>query len=322
VFSLQLTLQDDLAVDNQASIVSRMPQPVKILLVTRGNRFLEKALRSGPQAEVTVLPSLTDDARAFDMVILDDVAPIVWPAIHTLAIHTADPAWFDNLGTVKGPPVVDWKSTHPLLRFVNFDNVQIAEALSVKPPSWGIPLVESPETPLIVAGELDKRRVVWVAFDVLNSTWPLRISFPIFIANAVEWLNPANINAAQVLIRAGQPFHLNLLQAVSSASVITPAGETRPLPIEKDTREIIFGETGRQGVYRLQAGTNDMAFCVNLLDAAESTIAPRNTLSFGKYEVVEAAALKQANLEIWRWFAAAALVVLLFEWWFYHKRTV
>jgi len=34
----------------------------------------------------------------------------------------------------------------------------------------------------MVAGELEQRRVVWIGFDTLQSTWPLRISFPIFIA--------------------------------------------------------------------------------------------------------------------------------------------
>ena len=30
---------------------------------------------------------------------------------------------------------------------------------------------------------------------------------------------------------------------------------------------------------------------------------------------------RQANLEIWRWFALTALLILLFEWWYYHRRT-
>ena len=46
VFTVRLTAQDDLAVDNQASIVSLLPKPVKVLLVSRGNRLLEKALRA------------------------------------------------------------------------------------------------------------------------------------------------------------------------------------------------------------------------------------------------------------------------------------
>ena len=81
--------------------------------------------------------------------------------------------------------------------FVNFDNVQVAESLAVKAPSWGVPLLESPASPLIVAGELNRQRLLWVGFDPLQSTWPLRLSFPIFVANAVDWLNPAAARAAE-----------------------------------------------------------------------------------------------------------------------------
>jgi len=31
--------------------------------------------------------------------------------------------------------------------------------------------------------------------------------------------------------------------------------------------------------------------------------------------------MRRANLEIWRWIAAFGLAVLLFEWWYYHRRT-
>src|SRR5690242_20596709 len=48
VFTVRLTTKDDLAADNQASIVSLLPKPVKVLLVSRANRILEKAFRSVP----------------------------------------------------------------------------------------------------------------------------------------------------------------------------------------------------------------------------------------------------------------------------------
>src|ERR1700722_5606238 len=60
VFTVRSTLQDDLAADNEASIVSLLPHPVKVLLVTRGNRLLEKALRAAPDVQLTVATDLAD----------------------------------------------------------------------------------------------------------------------------------------------------------------------------------------------------------------------------------------------------------------------
>ena len=37
-------------------------------------------------------------------------------------------------------------------------------------------------------------------------------------------------------------------------------------------------DTYKQGIYRLRLGTNDMVFCVDLLDSAESNIKPRDEL--------------------------------------------
>lgn len=321
VFTLRLAGDDDLPADNEASIVSRMPQPVKVLLVTRGNRFLEKALAAVPAAEVTVVADSVDEAREFDLVVLDDVLPAVWPAGNLLAIRSARTNWVEITGRVEAPAIVDWRNTHPLLRFVTFDNVAVAEALTVKTPSWAVPLVESPATPLILAGEVDRRRVLWLGFDTLQSTWPLRVSFPIFIANAVEWLNPATAGAAQFLVRAGDPLRLPLAAPVGEARVRLPDGAERRLTVDANAREVVFGETARRGVYRLAAGTNEVAFAVNLLDAAETDTTPQPEIRFGRYARAQATTLRPADLELWRWIAAAGLAVLLFEWWFYHKRT-
>jgi len=296
--------------------------PVKVLLVTRGNRFLEKALKAPPNVELSVAPSLADAAPGFDLVVLDDVLPAVWPKGNILAIHTVNTNWFGGWETVKGPAIVDWKNTHPLLRFVNFDNVQITEAIGVKKPLWAVSLVDSPQTPLILTGDLERQRIVWIGFDTLQSTWPLRISFPIFIANAVEWLNPSATSSAQLMVRAGDAFRLPLGQSIKTAKLTGPDGKARVLELDSKAHELVFGETYKQGVYRLTAGTNTTIFCVNLLDAAESNIMPREELPFGRYAKVSASKLKSANSELWRWLAMAGLGVLLFEWWWYHKRTV
>jgi hypothetical protein len=150
----------------------------------------------------------------------------------------------------------------------------------------------------------------------------LRISFPIFMANAVDWLNPSSANHSLYLVQAGNAFRLPLTPGPASAQLTTPDGKSRSLPIEPEARELVIGDTLQQGTYRVKAGTNEVTFCVNLLDSNESNIAPRDELPIGRYAKVSATTMKRANMELWRWIAAAGLVVLMFEWWWYHKRTV
>jgi len=322
IFTLRLTFKDDLAADNQASIVSLLPKPVKILLVSRGNRLLEKAFRAVANVHLATTTDLTDPATSFDFVVLDDLTPSVWPACNVLAFHVVNTNWVQGVTRVEAPAIVDWRTAHPLLRYSGFDNVQVMSSLTVKTPSWAVSLADAPQAPLILAGELGRQRIIWIGFDILESNWPLRVSFPIFIANAVEWLNPANARGGQLLVKAGDAFRLALTQPETSAQVTLPGGAHKTLSIDSKANEFVFGDTMRQGVYRVHLGTNDLAFCVDLLDAAESNIKPRDELQLGKYTKVAATKVQSTNLELWRTIAAMGLLVLLGEWWFYHRRTV
>ena len=154
----------------------------------------------------------------------------------------------------------------------------MSESYAVQVPSWAVALVESPQTPLVLAGERGRQRIVWIGFDTLQSTWPLRVSFPIFIANAVEWLNPAAARNSQLTLRAGDPFRFAFPQPVAKAQLIRPDDSTRELRLDGGGRELMVSDTFQQGVYRVKSGTNEIAFAVNLMDAAESDITPRDEL--------------------------------------------
>lgn len=321
VFTLKLNVEDALAVDNQASVISLLPQPIKVLLASGGNRFLEKALKSTPNVVLSTTSDLRLAGGGYDVVVVDNVAPLEWPTANVLAINTWRTNWFDAVGKLDAPAIVDWKNTHPLLRFVNLQNVFINESLSVKAPAWALPLVESPQSPLVLAGELNNQRIVWVGFDTLQSTWPLRVSFPIFIANAIDWLNPATSRAELLSVQAGTPFRFRFDHPISHASVIRPDGRETDLAINTNTTEILYGDTTKCGLYKLKSTEGEMAFTVNLLDAAETDITPRDELPIGKEGRTIASTEQRASLEFWRWIALAGLAILMFEWWFYHKRT-
>src|ERR1051326_6619169 len=322
VFTVRLTGKDDLATDNQASIVSLLPKPVRVLLVSKGNRFLERALRAAPNVELATANDLTDTAEGFDFVVLDDVPPTVWPQGNVLAIHVVNTNWFENVTRIEGPAIVDWKSAHPVLRYVSFDNVPVAETLAVKTPNWGQSLLDAPQASMMVAGELGRQRIIWVGFDTLQSLWPYRVSFPMFVANAVDWLNPANAKSAQLVVKPGDPFRLALTHPEKSAQITTPAGATKNIELDANANELVFGDTLKQGVYRVRLSTNEVTFCADLLDSAESNIKPRDELQLGEHTKVTATTMQRTNMELWRTIASIGLVVLMIEWWYYHRRTV
>ena len=60
---------------------------------------------------------------------------------------------------------------------------------------------------------------------------------------------------------------------------------------------------------------------VNLLSPIESDIRPQPLQTReGGSKVQEMESVARQNKEIWKWLAAAGLVVMLVEWWAYHRR--
>lgn len=323
VFTVRVSSQDDLAVDDEASIMSVLPRPANVLLVTRGNRLLEKALTATGNVRLTVAPNLVDPAAEYDFVVLDGVAPSFWPKGNVLAIKVMNTNWIESVSTLSTPAIVDWKTTHPVLRYSGLENVQVSESLGAKTPSWAVSLADAPQASLMLAGELGRQRIVWLGFDLLESNWPLRFSFPIFMVNVTDWLNPANVTGGQLTVKAGDSFRMSLTRPETSAQVTLPSGEVRHITLDRGgASEFVFGDTRKQGAYKVDIGTNHVTFCVNLLDSAESNILPRDEIKLGKYEKVIATTMRRANMEVWRTIAALALLVLLGEWWYYHRRSV
>ncbi len=321
LFTVRLTTDDALAADNQASVASVPARPANVLLVTRGNRFLEKALAALPNLRATSAPAFTAPASEFDIVILDNVIPAVWPRGNVLAIHLPNTNWFDQTRTLDAPAIADWRASHPLLRYAGFDNVQVRQSYAVKTPAWAVSLLDAPQASLMLAGEIGQQRVIWIGFDLLDSNWPLRVTFPIFMANAIEWLNPGG-GSGRLMVKTGEPVHLALPPPGQTARVRTPGGATKELTLLPGATDLVFTETDLQGVYRLATGTNVFQVSANLLDPAESTLAPREELKLGPHARVATSQRQSENHELWRTFAALGLAVLLFEWWFYHRRSV
>jgi hypothetical protein len=182
--------------------------------------------------------------------------------------------------------------------------------------------MEALDGPLLVAGEVAGQRRVWLAFEPLNSTWPLRVSFPIFIANAVDWLNPARSRMERLNLRAGEPWRWSPPPNFHGTVEVQPPGsDWQPVPWEGTGSEVVFGGTEHAGIYPWRHGSVSQSFVVHALDPLESDTLPRREGSIGRFNSAATLTLGRLDRELWRWLAAAAFAVLLFEWWYFHRRS-
>ena len=337
---IEARLPDDvLAIDNTAWAVRSLDEQATVLLVTPGNSFLERAIGLMPNLNpITV--RITETVRADGtpanaaiplsetlatspaLTIFDTLVPAAIPESGNL-LFIAPPESTDLFqagGTLTNTTILDVKSDHALLRYVDatlLREIHIARARAVQAPSWAETLVEARGGPLLLAGEVSGRRIAILTFDLHHSDLPLKIAFPILIANLTRWLAPTSAIDVPAQLAPGMPALIRPQMGVSEIVVTAPSGQqwafeaagSEPLP---------FAQTNEPGIYTVeQKGdreTSRASFAVNLFSDLESHIAPQDTIDVGQSPVSAQLGGSAGRREWWRWPALAALGLLLVEW--------
>lgn len=319
---LRLNLEDAFVADNVVYGILEKPKPAKILIVGSKNVFMEKVLTANPGFEVfTLTPDQYKPSSEYDVTVFDNVTPPELPAGRYLLFNALPPGEdFAAEGEpLASPAIIDWNRVHPLTRYVNFESIHIGRAIRAKTPSYIQTLAEGETSPLIFAYERDQRQVVVVAFDIFQSDWPLRVSFPIFMSNALNYLGRSADaeNAFSVAVGATIPFFAEAQPA--QFEITSPSGQRRQIHLEAGGTAY-YAQTDEVGIYAVTSPAGKRQFSVNLLSAAESNLQPKETLQMPTRDVKADASLLKQNREIWYFFALAALVILALEWLIYCRR--
>lgn len=337
LFGVRFEDKDDLASDNFAYAQLAPPQRLKVLLISSGNLFLEKALNVDPNVQLArsspgdFQTAKTNDS--YDVVVCDGVAPANLPSSNLLifnAVGEATPVLKSGGGIAVRPSVADWDRKHPVTRYAPWNDLRFAQSLSVSLKPWAESIVEAERTPLVVAGERKlgsgrAQRVVWCGFDLRDTDLPLRVAFPIFITSALRWLGQAgggrgasNENNA---LRAGNAVPLSPPPTLSQIEVVAPDKSTLKVPSQNG--QAVFDRADRAGLYSAsgQSGQTQwkQLFGVSLLNRSESDLRPRDAIQLGTGKPVTGATRARANRELWGYLALAALLLLGLEWWVYHR---
>ncbi|MBI2555088.1 MAG: VWA domain-containing protein [Candidatus Rokubacteria bacterium] len=320
VVRARLGIADDLSADNTAYAVIPPPGQMRVLLVSPGNLFLEKALRADPQVNLDVRTpeAYQGGMDSFDVVVLDSVSPARIGTGRFILINTTPPdVPLEGLGRVEQPVIMDWDRTHPVMRYVDFAKVVIEEALRVRPLAAGKTLVEAVGGPLIYALEEPRRKAVFFGFDLFKTDFPLRVAFPIMLSNSLRWLHPAGFDLTSFQLRAGEPILLPVEHGVTAARVITPSGRSVEAQVTRGLAS--FTETRQVGVYTVVTARGETRVAVNLASADESDIAPRPLPARPETPPAEGPGVPLQR-ELWGVFALLAALLLALEGWLYWRR--
>jgi hypothetical protein len=293
-----------------------------VLLVTPGNLFLERALGILPGLEVTrVSPGQPLPAEPFDLIVRDGPITGTLPAGNLWAIGIGP--YGDATTVFTATDVIRVATQHPVMRYVDLDEVNVLRAWHTDPPPGAQVLVEAQGGPLLYLAERPEGRLAVLTFNLQDSDLPLRVAFPILTANLAGWLLPQGGVGEAASARPGEAVPIQPVPDAGRIVVTTPADREHVLEVGENLP--VFADTGRLGVYRVEQFGPDGELLrsdplvVNLFSPGESDIAPRQAIQVGQAEVEVEEQEEVGRRELWPWLAAAALVVLGVEWWAYQR---
>ncbi len=324
----RLDTPDALAADNIAYAVLPPDPPRRVLLVTKGNWFLEKLLAAdqGLSFELIAPDAFAPDLAAkFDAIVLDNFLPAGFDLTTAREnyLFLKQTPFADNGPALDQPLISETDAQHPALRLVNLQHVTFLRAASLAVPkldgwTWQTP-IRAFDHPLMITGErraTPPQRVAALALDVADSDLPLRVAFPLLVSNTLHWLTGKNV-VLPTRLTAGETLALAAHEAVSpQPQTLTPPASSGVPP--KTAHD--FFQPLTNGFYALTATEGPRWLAVNTFSEAESDLRAAPAPPFIAPTLPAISLMTFTAWPIWRYLALAAFALLACEWWLFHRR--
>ena len=347
VLSVLLPGQDLLSADDSASLWLRTAGRPRVMMVIPETELVDPD-RPGPVLLITAVLEAMDLGNfrivrlsryeqlaaagdlPFDAIVFDRVSPRTPPRVPSLHFGPPPPASDAtsfpavDAGAIPSTRVFSWRRTHPVMRDLALDQLAIAEPLidSELQDGGGIGgltiLASGERTPLIIAFESQQQRRIWVGFEPAMSNWPKLVSFPLFIAEAIDYLSMRGSRDAADSIRAGELATLNLTTPRDRVRLVGQARDYE-LATGAPSSRLSIGPFEQAGVYLLDdpVANDQRAVAVNVASEVESAARVNKELdrALGGLQGEQPRANQtDDDRDLWHWFLLAGLVILSIEW--------
>ncbi|MFH5802885.1 VWA domain-containing protein [Alienimonas sp. DA493] len=328
---------DSLPADDTAGLILPPPRPLTAYCPTSQGLF-RRAMELEPGA-VTIFPRPSvEGPLSYDLAIVDepDTEENPAPEANVRAfVGVVPPDLSDLIATKVGyAEVVDWRQTAPVLEHVQLREVQITEEPEYLEQPDGEPagaadleqlgyevLIDARTGPLMLRRREGARVDYFLLFDPATSTLPYRVAFPILVQNLVREATRAAALSEVRAERTGTLPEVDLGDPNREATVAGPDGTRTVRADAGGMLTAVPAETA--GLYTVSAGGEEVAaFTVGTLSPLETSLVGAEQLEFNEVAVAASGEEVAADRPLWRWLAAGALVLLLAEWWVFHRRPV
>ena len=322
---------DAFAADDYAFGFLPIRSQTRVALITPGSLYLENVLADEPRLSLEVMrPAQYSSEVSADVYIFDRFAPPEVPGGPALLFLPPDVEWLTRtLDVVEVPEVPGWNPAHPVLRFVALEDLRIDRAARIavpadresRPqPSLGEPgrvstseiVVGNRTLPLVLVTD-QADRIIRVSFALEDSNFPLQPGFPIFLANAMQWLMDEQVALARAPGRIEVPIPMATVTDLEGTEIVA-----WPL----SDRTVFLAD--QPGLYTVVAeGERRLRVAVNLASVERTSV---NDSDVAADEITAAASIVVAGAEpgpseeLWIFLLLLALLLVVAEWVTYHRR--
>ncbi len=336
VIEVRFSKHDLLVADDRAAVVAAPPSALRIALVGRGAFVMKSILEGMSLASLDLFslaawnekmaanPLLPD---SFDVIVLDDAMPDDLSRGRYLIFH-APPitAGISPYGTKENATPQSIREGHPLLQYVNLDDLFVSSMTAVAAGGDADVIVESGEGPMMMTLSRGALTFVYVTFDPMESDWPFQRGFVNFFANSIAWLAAGGSAVADEPLAPGDVAKARLPAGAKEVSMLIPGGTTLPIVVQ-DPSNISYGPLRTTGIYRLnwtapkgQSGPASLAYAVNMNSRAEGRADTAEEVKFATERIAGIQGGASAETSAWPWLLLAAVAVLFLEWWVWLRR--
>jgi hypothetical protein len=327
----RLNHQDALAADNQAIALLPKREMTRVLLVTEGNLFLQKALQANPLVELTTIRQLPAKYVAGVVHVFHRLVPERLPPGNSLVVDPRAGCDQWTMGEALEDPIVTQQAMEsPLMQHVRLDNVLLPKARYLKPAEGAQVLVSAVGgEALYFARERPGQKVLVLTVDLDEGDLTFRTVFPIMVTNALAWFSGQSGELREALV-AGAVTDLELPPSSSTnpLALFAPSSTQRPLPGGMARFSVgPLDEIGIWSVREIKSNSRTDAerapvleLACNLASNAESDL--RLPESWQGLQTASSAAGSFFVRPIWFYLIGAAWLLAVCEWFLYQRRWI
>lgn len=316
----EISEKDGLDRDNVIYGVVKEEKKYKVLLFSKGDLFIEKALSTVEGIQVYKTSDLNALDENYDVYIFIGETPKNLPKKGNIIFINPTSNKFFSVGKeIKGGQVGVQKSD--ITNYMENSNFVVSKMKDIKLPSWGKSVFKIGEKTVGFHGEVKGRKLLVLSFAMENSDLPLNVEFPIFINNLMDYFLKGNTNLKNDYI-CGDDIEITPLPNSKEMYIKTSEGIKDSVSVSYPLKP--YTNSVKRGIYRVvEKGNNgekrEEAIAVNFPVNNESDINKnvKNVDSLSNRKT--ATAIKNSGVSFQWLLILLSILFLILEWIYYKK---